>query len=273
MCPAYLSCPFCPSSVLVALFHPAKQITVGLAVAACISAYDVTFRIDSVCFGKQGSRNVNRLEVALPQQKPMHVRLRRAIEVVSDDVSARVNAGVPGGTTSWKINRLEVAAAQDKPMYATSILEITDNAAIADHGGPRLHRAGEINLSEIAMNQQIAMSNSARKCESHDRPGRADTPTCSNLSTGVFDRCKCTRTQPVGKNFAIDETIRAHNLSARIDPPCVGEISTRKIDGSEIAFLQNKSMEFSIGADIPSENFPCRSNSSALSLDRAWEIK
>jgi hypothetical protein len=43
-------------------------------------------------------------------------------------------------------------------MYATTILEITDNAAIADHGGPRLHRAGEIYLSEIAMTQKITSS-------------------------------------------------------------------------------------------------------------------
>src|SRR5438132_7502450 len=215
-----------------------------LAVAGCISAYDVTFGVDSVCCGKQGSRNVNRIEGAIAQQKSMNLCLpreaRRTIEVVPDDIAAKVDAGDPGGTTSWEIDGFEVSPAQQKAMYATSILEITDDATIADHGSPCLHGTRKIDPSEIAVTQQIAMSNSIRKCESHDLPGRADAPPCSNLSTRVLDRCKCTRTQPVGKNFAIDETIRAHDLSARIDPPYVSEISAGNIEGGEISVVQNK---------------------------------
>src|SRR5438876_12455229 len=90
---------FPPTLVFVALFHPAKQITMDLPVAACISADDVTMRVDSVCFGKPGCRNVNRLEVALPQQKSMHVSLargaRRPTQVVPADLPAWLNAGDP----------------------------------------------------------------------------------------------------------------------------------------------------------------------------------
>src|SRR5712691_2517029 len=106
-----------------------------LAVAGCISAYDVTFGVDSVCCGKQGSRNVNRLKVALAQQKAMQIfcpgGARRAIEVVPNDVAARVDSGDPGGATSWEIDGFEVVPTQQKAMDATSILEITDDAAIA----------------------------------------------------------------------------------------------------------------------------------------------
>src|SRR2546422_566418 len=127
-----------PPALVFRLFHPVKQKTMDLAVAGCISAYDVTFGVDSVGCGERGSRNIN--------------------------------------------------------------------------------------PSEIAMTQQIAMSNSIDKCESHDLASRADAPTCSNLSTRILDRSKFTRTQQEAKDFALDETIRTHDLTARIDPPYVSEV-------------------------------------------------
>jgi len=255
-----------------------------LAVAGCISAYDVTFGVDSVCFGKRGSGNVNRLEVAPAQQKSMHVGLlgwsRRAIEVVPDDVSARVNAGDPGGATSWEIDGLEVAAAQQKAVYATSILEITDDAAVANHGGPRLRSTREIDPGEIAMTQKIAMSNSTDKCLSDDLAGRTDPPTCSNLSTGVLERSKCVPAQDVGSNESLSgqESIGADDLATRIDPPDVTKVSgTGEIYRSELVFPQNKAVHKSYVAfacsDISSYNLPAGSNTNTLGSASAWEIK
>ena len=83
-----------------------------LAVAACISTNDVTFGVDSVCFGKQGSRNVNRLEVALAQQKSMHVSVR--IEIEPEDLALRIDAGYPSKSGTRKIDGREIAPVQQK---------------------------------------------------------------------------------------------------------------------------------------------------------------
>ena len=110
-----------------------------LAVAACISTNDVTFGVDSVCFGKQGSRNVNRLEVALAQQKSMHVSVR--IEIEPEDLALRIDAGYPSKSGTRKIDGREIAPVQQKTRpLVLDIAETVityDVAPPADHGNVR----------------------------------------------------------------------------------------------------------------------------------------
>src|SRR6266478_3024019 len=118
------------------------------------------------------------------------------------------------------------------------------------------------------------MSNSIRKCKSHDVASRADAPTCSNLSTRVLDRSKFTRTQQEAKHFAIDKTIRTHDLTARIDPAYVSEVSAGNIEGREISVVQNKTMDKRICHRGPCpHDLSSSSNALPMSLEGGWEIK
>src|SRR5205807_5222352 len=135
----------------------------------------------------------------------------------------------------------------------------------------------KIDTCKSAMTEDIAMRLAIRICTDFytcDVSSVADAVACSNLGTRVLDRCKCTRAQPVGKNFAIDETIRAHDLSARIDPPYVSEISAGNIEGGEISVVQNKTMDKRIcHRGVHPHDLPSSSNALSMSFESPWEIK
>src|SRR5436309_651853 len=137
--------------------HTLQKISVGPPVRGHVASDHIAFRIDSVSFAGSRSRNIDRDELAIAQDKTVLVSVLIVIE--ANEVTFGIHAGNPGESGVGNVDGFELSTRQHKTVKYGVAAEVgTDYlTAVEDHGRKCSHGARDVHQREVAVAEEVTM--------------------------------------------------------------------------------------------------------------------
>jgi hypothetical protein len=189
-----------------------------------VTSDPIALRVDSIDLAGTSARDrdIDGDELSIAQNKAVLVSILTVVE--TDDVSLRVYAGNPREGGVGNVDGGEVSCLPQETMEYTATVDVGANNSrcVDDHRWKRSHCAREIDQTELASTEKVAVpvkKITTDKFHAHDIAGVADTEAGSaNWScTGKIDCRKGAAFQHIGVATA-RVTIASHDSPASIDP-------------------------------------------------------